>query len=65
MAALHNAIDVTRRAIDNRYDFKGTSAKVELNEKDHLITLYGDSDFQLGQIKDLLSSRGGWATLRA
>jgi uncharacterized protein YajQ (UPF0234 family) len=34
MAALHNAIDVTRRAIDNRYDFKGTSAKVELNEKD-------------------------------
>jgi len=54
MAALHNAIDVTRRAIDNRYDFKGTSAKVELNEKDHLITLYGDSDFQLGQIKDLL-----------
>jgi uncharacterized protein YajQ (UPF0234 family) len=54
MAALHNAIDVTKRAIDNRYDFKGTSAKVELNEKDKLITLYGDSDFQLGQIKDLL-----------
>jgi hypothetical protein len=25
-----------------------------LNEKDNLITLYGDSDFQLGQIKDLL-----------
>ncbi|HCZ16390.1 MAG TPA: YajQ family cyclic di-GMP-binding protein [Candidatus Accumulibacter sp.] len=54
MAALHNAIDVTRRAIDNRYDFKATSAKVELNEKDKLITLHGDSDFQLDQIKDLL-----------
>ena len=54
MAALHNAIDVARRAIDNRYDFKGTSAKVELNEKDRLITLFGDSEFQLGQIKDLL-----------
>jgi uncharacterized protein YajQ (UPF0234 family) len=54
MAALTNAIDVTRRAIDNRYDFKATSAKVELNEKDKLITLHGDSDFQLGQIKDLL-----------
>ncbi|HMW56418.1 MAG: YajQ family cyclic di-GMP-binding protein [Candidatus Accumulibacter phosphatis] len=54
MAALHNAIDVTMRAIDNRYDFKGTSAKVELNEKDKLITLYGDSEFQIGQIKDLL-----------
>jgi len=39
MAALHNAIDVTRRAIDNRYDFKGSSAKVESNEKDRVITL--------------------------
>lgn len=54
MVALKNAIDVAGRAIDNRYDFKGTSAKVELNEKDKVITLHGDSDFQLDQIKDLL-----------
>ena len=54
MVALKNAIDVTARQIDNRYDFKGTSAKVELNEKDKVITLWGDSDFQLDQIKDLL-----------
>jgi uncharacterized protein YajQ (UPF0234 family) len=54
MVALKNAIDVTSRSVDNRYDFKGTSAKVELNEKDKTITLYGDSDFQLDQIKDLL-----------
>jgi uncharacterized protein YajQ (UPF0234 family) len=54
MVALKNAIDVTARQIDNRYDFKGTSAKVELNEKDKVITLHGDSEFQLDQIKDLL-----------
>ena len=54
MVALKNAIDVTSRQIDNRYDFKGTSAKIELNEKDKVITLWGDSDFQLDQIKDLL-----------
>lgn len=54
MVGLKNAIDVAGRAIDNRYDFKGTSAKVELNEKDKVITLWGDSDFQLDQIKDLL-----------
>lgn len=54
LVALKNAIDVTARQIDNRYDFKGTSAKVELNEKDKVITLWGDSDFQLDQIKDLL-----------
>jgi uncharacterized protein YajQ (UPF0234 family) len=54
MVALKNAIDVADRQITNRYDFKGTSAKVELNEKDKLITLHGDSDFQLDQIKDIL-----------
>ncbi len=54
MEALKNAIDITTRQIDNRYDFKGTSAKLELNEKDKVITLHGDSDFQLDQIKDLL-----------
>lgn len=54
MVALKNAIDVVSRQIDARYDFKGTSAKVELNEKEKVITLYGDSDFQLDQIKDIL-----------
>ena len=54
MVALKNAVDVAARQIDNRYDFKGTSAKVEFNEKDKVITLHGDSDFQLDQIKDIL-----------
>lgn len=54
MAALKNAVDVTSRQIDNRFDFKGTTAKVELNEKDKVIVLFGDSEGQLGQIKDLL-----------
>ncbi len=54
MAAMKNAVDIVARQVDNRYDFKGTSAKLELNEKDKIITLYGDSDFHLDQIKDLL-----------
>jgi len=54
MVALKNAIDVSGRQITNRYDFKGTSANVELNEKDKVVTLFGDSDFQLDQIKDIL-----------
>ena len=54
LVALKNAIDVADRQIVNRYDFKGTSAKIELNEKDKLITLYGDSDFQLDQILAIL-----------
>jgi len=54
MVALKNAVDVAGRQIANRYDFKGTSANIELNEKDKLIMLFGDSDFQLDQIKDIL-----------
>ena len=54
MANLTNSIGVTSRMIINRYDFKGTTAKVEFSEKELTITLYGDSDFQLGQIKDIL-----------
>lgn len=52
LAALRNAVDIANRKIGNRYDFKGTSARVEQNDK--LLTLYGDSDFQLGQMKDIL-----------
>lgn len=52
--ALKNAIDLVGKKIIGRHDFKGTSAKVELNEKDKVITLYADSEFQLNQIKDIL-----------
>ncbi len=54
MVAMKNAIDVTMRQIDNRFDFKGTSAKIEFNEKDKALTLFGDSDNQLDQIKAIL-----------
>jgi uncharacterized protein YajQ (UPF0234 family) len=54
MVALKNAIDSAGKKIIGRHDFKGTTAKVELNEKDKVITLHADSDFQLGQIKDIL-----------
>ena len=54
MVALKNAIDTTGKKIIGRHDFKGTSAKVELNEKDKVIALFADSEFQLNQIKDIL-----------
>ncbi len=51
---MKNAIDTAGKQITNRYDFKGTSAKIEFNEKDNVITIFGDNDFQLDQIKDIL-----------
>lgn len=52
MPSLRNAVDVANRKITGRYDFKGTDARVEQGDK--LLTLFGDSDFQLDQIKALL-----------
>jgi hypothetical protein len=54
LVALKNAVDVAGRHIGNRYDFKGSTARAELNEKDKVITVHGDSEFQLGQVKDIL-----------
>ena len=38
MVALKNAIDAAGKKIVGRHDFKGTSAKVELNEKEKVLT---------------------------
>jgi len=54
MVNIKNAVDVAMRTILNRYDFKGTSASVECNEKDMLITIFGDAEFQINQVKDIL-----------
>lgn len=52
LVALKNAVEVANRKITNRYDFKGTDARVEQSDK--LMTLFGDSDFQLDQMKAIL-----------
>lgn len=54
MDNIRNAVDVSMRMIMNRYDFKGTSARVELFEKEMQIVLSGDAEFQINQIKDIL-----------
>lgn len=54
MVALKNAIDSAGKKLIGRHDLKGTSAKLELNDKDKAITVYADSDFQLNQVKDIL-----------
>ena len=50
-----NAIDQVSREIGTRFDFKGTSAAIELKDKE--ITLFGDADFQLQQIDDVLRNK--------
>ncbi|MGV8892770.1 MAG: YajQ family cyclic di-GMP-binding protein [Burkholderiaceae bacterium] len=50
MDEVKNAIVQTNKVVTNRFDLKGTSAKVELNEKEREVTIFGDSEFHLEQI---------------
>ena len=55
LVEVRNAVDQAAKEIGTRFDFKGTSARVELNEKE--ITLYADSEFQIGQVTDVLLAK--------
>lgn len=50
-----NAVDQANREIGNRYDFKGTDARVERSEA--TLTVYADNEFQVGQATDILQSK--------
>ena len=54
---LKNAVDTANKEIANRYDFKGSDARFELNEKEHEITAYADDEFKLGQVRDVLMGK--------
>jgi len=50
-----NAVDQVNKEIANRYDFKGSDARVELNEL--ALTVFADDEFKLGQVLDVLRQR--------
>ena len=52
MVELRNALDQANKEITNRFDFKGSDARVEFSEK--ILTLFADDDFKLGQVTDVL-----------
>ena len=52
---VRHAVENTAKEIGTRFDFKGTSAAVELKDKD--ITLIGDAEFQLSQVEDILRNK--------
>ena len=55
LVEVRNAVDQTAKEIGTRFDFKGSSAKVELKDKE--ITVWADSDFQIGQVLDILIAK--------
>ena len=55
LVEVRNAVDQTAKEIATRFDFKGSSSRVELKEKE--LTIWADSDFQIGQVMDILLAK--------
>ncbi len=52
---LRNAVDQANKEIANRFDFKGSDARVE--QAEFALTVYADDDFKLKQVQDVLNGR--------
>jgi len=55
LVEVKNANDQANKEISTRFDFKGTDARIEQKERE--LTAYADSDFQLGQVRDVLTGK--------
>jgi uncharacterized protein YajQ (UPF0234 family) len=52
---VRNAVDQCNKEVTNRFDFKGSDARVEQGDK--MLTVYADDEFKLGQVYDILTAR--------
>src|SRR5919108_4408950 len=52
---VRNAVEQTNKEVANRFDFKGSDARVE--QTDLALVVYADDEFKLGQVLDVLRQR--------
>jgi hypothetical protein len=54
---VHNAVDQAMKEITQRYDFKGSKATIELDQKEKKITMAGADEYKLKAMWDVLQSK--------
>jgi cyclic-di-GMP-binding protein len=52
-----NAINQARKEIAQRYDFKGSTASIELDEKEATLTLAAEDAFRLSAVWEIVATR--------
>ena len=57
MQEIDNAVNMVKRDLNNRYDFKGSSSSITLNKGDNYIVIEGDNEYQMDTIVDMLQNR--------
>jgi len=57
MQEVDNAVNMVKKDILGRYDFKGSTSNINLNKSDKKITVESDSEYQMTTIIDMLQNR--------
>ena len=57
LQTLDNAINVAKKEISTRYDFKGSHVEIDLDKKSYLIKIEVETDMQLKQVEDIIVSK--------
>ena len=57
LQTLDNAVNIIKKEIQNRFDFKDSHVVIDLNKKDYKINVEADSDMKIDQITDVMLSR--------
>ncbi len=52
---LRNAVDQANKEIANRFDFKGSDARIE--QAEFVLTVFADDDFKLDQVQEVLNGK--------
>lgn len=50
-----NAVEQTNKEVTNRFDFKGSDARVE--QAEYVLTIFADDEFKLSQVQDVLNAK--------
>ncbi len=57
LQTLDNAINIVKKEIQNRFDFKDSHVMIDLNKKDYTMNIEADSEMKIDQITDVMISR--------
>jgi uncharacterized protein YajQ (UPF0234 family) len=52
---VRNAVDQCNKEVANRFDFKGSDARVEISDK--VLIVFADDGFKLDQVRDVLTGK--------
>jgi uncharacterized protein YajQ (UPF0234 family) len=57
LAEVDNAVNQARKEIAQRYDFKGSRAAIEVNQKENTLVLTADDEFKMNALWEILQGR--------